>query len=106
MEAGLAVIRQFCDGFAGIRNDIAHGVVFDCAKIPELRSAFNLPTINEQQFLIIPAIHTFRKYAGVGIGKPLYGYNSEMIRSRFLHLTELQGAIDAYLADLSLFSKA
>ena len=95
LEGEMAYIRTACDGFASIRNDIVHGIVFDCGRVEHLRNVLNL-TNRQPQFLLIPPMQTMKRYSGNDAGVPSYAYDSRMIGVVFSGLHTLQLRIDSF----------
>jgi hypothetical protein len=74
LEGSFDAICTASEGFAGRRNEVAHGVVMPVNSLPGLNSRFELKD-DRKQFLLIPPLFAVRNHGADGL--PSWAYSFE-----------------------------
>lgn len=83
-------------GFAGRRNEFAHGLVMNVTNTIFWRLQLRLGTGDKEQHLVIPPLHVWRKFDDGGM--PVFGYSSYELNIISRRLMALEHEIDLFLS--------
>jgi hypothetical protein len=92
-EGTFDAICAAAEGFAGRRNEVAHGVVFFVNNLPGIRKRFDLRD-DRKQFLLIPPLFAHRNHGPDGL--PSWGYAFEELWELMARMLDLSTTTTDY----------